>query len=298
LLLQYKELFADRIMKINKFTQRQVMQNQGYEIFFYSTQEHCNVELHHHDFYEIYYFISGSVEYDIDCCSYLLRPGDIVLIAPGKLHKPVFLEEGKKYQRIVLWLSKKMIEELSTVKTDLTLCFRLAGQEGCNRISNDKNITPQVKKWLDKLLDISNKDSFGADILSKAYIQYILIKLANYLAVNKSTKQHNAQRTPIMEGALAYINSNLTYDLRLDSIADSLEVNKYYLAHEFKRHLGINIGRYITLKRLSLAKELLLSGKSVQDASQESGFNNLSNFFRVFKTEFGLTPRQFYKMMQ
>ncbi len=285
-------------MKINKFTQRQVMQNEGYEIFNYSTKVHCDVELHHHDFYELYYFISGRVSYDIDCCSYILLPGDIMLIAPGKLHKPVFLEEGKKYQRIVLWISKKMIEELSSNKTDLTLCFKLAGQEGRNRISYDKRITPLVKSCLYKLLDITDNNSFGADILPKAYIQYILISLANYLSINANANQHSAQRTPILEKALAYINTNLTFDLRLDSIADKLEVNKYYLAHEFKRHLGINIGRYITLKRLSLAKELLLSGKSVQDASQECGYNNLSNFFRVFKTEFGLTPKEYYKKMQ
>lgn len=274
------------------------MQNEGYEIFHYSTQNHCNVELHHHDFYELYYFISGRVTYDIDCRFFELNPGDIVLISPGQLHKPIFLCDNEKYERIVLWISKKMMESLSTADTDLSLCFRLANQNQRNRIPNNGDVTLQVRSYLDNLLTCCDKSLFGWDILAEVNIKSILIQLARYLDCCVQHIGEDTKRSPLMESALKYINDNLSHDLRLQSIADGLSVNKYYLAHEFKKQLGINIGRYITLKRLSLAKELLLSGESVQSIGGACGYYNISNFFRVFKEEFGMTPKEYYKMMK
>lgn len=284
-------------MKVNEYTKRQVMQNEGYEIFYYKTFHHCNVELHHHDFYEIYYFISGSVAYNIELDTYILNPDDIVLISPGQLHKPVFLREAQKYERIVLWISKKMMESLSTANTDLELCFRLATQTKRNRIPKRQDLTKQVRDCLEGLLT-SSSEQYGNDVLVEVYIKYILIHLARYLDTSKLASNADSKKTPLMDNSLQYINNNLAGDLRLQSIADHLNISKFYLAHEFKRQHGINIGRYITLKRLSLAKELLLSGKTVQDIATICGYNNISNFFRLFKLEFGMTPKEYYKMMK
>lgn len=54
----------------------------GYEIFRYCDSELGEVSLHHHDFYEIYLFLNGSVEYSIESRIYRLLPGDILLIGP------------------------------------------------------------------------------------------------------------------------------------------------------------------------------------------------------------------------
>ena len=51
--------------KAQNFTQRQHMLRPGYEIFRYCDSELGEVSLHHHDFYEIYQFLNGSVEYSI-----------------------------------------------------------------------------------------------------------------------------------------------------------------------------------------------------------------------------------------
>ena len=53
----------------------------GYEIFRYCDSELGEVSLHHHDFYEIYLFLNGSVEYSIESRIYRLLPGDILLKA-------------------------------------------------------------------------------------------------------------------------------------------------------------------------------------------------------------------------
>ena len=89
--------------RTHNFTSRQKMSRNTYEIFHYRDAAMQDVALHHHDFYEVYYFLSGSVGYNIESRSYRLSPGDILLIAPHELHQPVFPEEMQGYERIVLW---------------------------------------------------------------------------------------------------------------------------------------------------------------------------------------------------
>ncbi|MFQ7002991.1 MAG: AraC family ligand binding domain-containing protein [Ruthenibacterium lactatiformans] len=91
--------------KAQNFTQRQHMLRPGYEIFRYCDSELGEVSLHHHDFYEIYLFLNGSVEYSIESRIYRLLPGDILLIGPMELHQPRIAKDHGPYERMVLWLT-------------------------------------------------------------------------------------------------------------------------------------------------------------------------------------------------
>lgn len=74
--------------KIQKFTVRQQMLTNNYEIYRYRDSYLNNVALHHHDFYEVYLFLNGNVNYTIESRNYHLLPGDILLISPLELHQP------------------------------------------------------------------------------------------------------------------------------------------------------------------------------------------------------------------
>lgn len=60
--------------KYKKFTQRQQMLLPSYEIYHYRDSHLDNVALHHHDFYEVYLFLSGNVDYTIESRNYHLIP--------------------------------------------------------------------------------------------------------------------------------------------------------------------------------------------------------------------------------
>ena len=81
--------------KTQRFDTRQHMRSSTYEVFRYKDAYLKEVALHHHDFYEIYFFLSGNVQYNIESRSYLLTPGDVLLINPMELHQPVFGKEGQ-----------------------------------------------------------------------------------------------------------------------------------------------------------------------------------------------------------
>ena len=84
------------------------------------------VDLHHHDFYEIYYFISGDVEYRVEGKTYILQKGDLLLISPGVFHQPL-VRSGVPYERIVLWINRGSLAQFAEQGGDLAACFDPAG---------------------------------------------------------------------------------------------------------------------------------------------------------------------------
>ena len=99
------------------------MLTNNYEIYRYRDSYLNNVALHHHDFYEVYLFLNGNVNYTIESRNYHLLPGDILLISPLELHQPRITLEKHPYERIVLWVNKSFLEQFSTPHTTLTHCF-------------------------------------------------------------------------------------------------------------------------------------------------------------------------------
>ena len=90
-----------------------------------------------------------------------------------------------------------------------------------------------------------------------------------------------------------YISRHYQSPLSLDSLASAFYVSKYHLSHEFQRAMGISLHRYIILKRLVMARQLLMQGESPSNIFDQCGFQDYSNFYRAFKAEYGVSPRQF-----
>ena len=67
-------------------------------------------------------------------------------------------------------------------------------------------------------------------------------------------------------------------------------ISKYHLSHEFSDKVGVSVYKYLTLKRLLMAKEMLISGYSSSRVAVECGFHNYTTFYRIFKSHYGTNP--------
>lgn len=84
------------------------------------------VGLHSHVYYEIIFIRSGNLQYLIGTRRYRIQRGDILLIAPGVSHRPLFLERlQEKYARIVVWVSPACADLLRTQWPDMAELNRL-----------------------------------------------------------------------------------------------------------------------------------------------------------------------------
>jgi len=281
--------------KTHEYLTRQYMLSSDYEIFHYLNTDLVSISLHHHDFYECYLFISGDVTYLIEGKSYYLKPGDIVLMNSKELHQAVLNNKDPRYERIVLWINRAFLKELSTKKTDLSLCFE--GPNRKNVLRGDIELSKNIKVLLGKLLGLEYYKGMGRELLYKAYIMEIMVHLNN-LAFNEAVRlDDDIKKSNLIDGMIEYINNHIEEDITIDKLSEHFYLSKFHLSREFKKHTGTTIHRYIVQKKLIEAKELIIKETPIIEVYKQCGFGDYSNFFRAFKNEYGVTPKQFYRAL-
>lgn len=275
---------------------RQHMLSSNYEIYHYMDKTIRNVKLHHHDFYEIYFFISGDVEYYIEGEIYKLKPGDLVLINTTELHQAQINKCEKNYERIVLWINKEFLKGLSSENTDIANCFE--SEDKKTIINIDFDIQRDIESLFHKLLELDKFKGIGKDLLANAYITELMVKINNLAVDEKQVYDNETKKSALIDEMIDYIEENICEELPIDFLAEKFYLSKYHLSREFKKYTNVSIHKFIKLKRLIQAKEHILQNDSITDVYIKCGFGDYSNFFRAFKQEYGITPKQFYKIMK
>ncbi len=91
-----------------------------------------------------------------------------------------------------------------------------------------------------------------------------------------------------------YIAKNYMDEIRLSTLADIAGMSPSAFSRFFKLHTGRNLSEYIIEQRLGYASRMLVdTAKSIAEISYQSGFNNLSNFNRIFRKRKGCSPSEF-----
>ncbi|MBR5460086.1 MAG: helix-turn-helix domain-containing protein [Clostridia bacterium] len=277
---------------VQRFDPRQVMHTDTFEVFHYKGLLPVDFDVHHHDFYEVYLFLSGSAEYWIEGRRVTLAPGDFILINPTELHRSIVLPEATEYERIVMWISKDYLASLSSSDTDLARCFDSSRPSHKNRLRPSGSTLSPLSVKLGELVEEYCAEEWGREAsLNAIFLQFMvgLNRLADS-SVGKVSKEHEES---FVTKVLRYINENYSEELSLDLLAERFFVSKYHLSHAFRREVGVSVYRYIMLKRLLAAKELLLSGMSSGEVAYACGFGDYAGFWRAFKTEYGISPKEF-----
>ncbi len=277
----------------HKFTSRQYMVKNDFEFFHTREELPPNVEYHNHDFYEIFFYISGKVTYIIEGKSYRLKPGDIILINNRELHRTI-IESGEDYERIVIWIRPDYITNLNTDSTDLTMCFESSAKKKYNLLRPDTETLAYLKSIVQKLEKAYYNSGFGSEVLKNAYINELVVYLNKaYLYTKDEEIEADIEYNQKISNIIKYINANLDSELSLENISARFYISKYHLLREFKKYTGFTIHRFIQKKRLIMARMLLKEDVKVSEVSMICGFGDYSNFIRTFKREYGISPKVF-----
>ena len=279
-------------VKSQTYQTRQYMVKETYEIFRYRDANPKDIPMHHHDFYEVYFFLSGKTQYIVEGRSYPLQPGDVLLIRPMELHQPVFDENPGSYERIVLWLNRELLERMGTENEPLDICFRNSQPGHANLLRPDETSRWMLKLLLELLIMETNSEEYAAGSSRLSYLAQVMVLLCR-VSRQKPLEAEPKEATNVILRAMDYINDHYAEDLSLDALANLFFISKYHLSREFTRITGTSVHRYIIQCRLMAAKQMMSRGMSSSEVYQHCGFGDYSNFYRAFKSEYGTSPREF-----
>jgi len=253
----------------------------------------ADVSLHSHAFYEVIHCeTSCGAEYLVGSERYRLQKGDVVLVPPGVSHRPLLPEHmSLPYQREVLWLSTEFLERFNALLpsdqlSQLTVP-RLLRTAGSPWESIGHRFRAGVREAEARL------PGWEAMVLGNT------IQLAILLGRCMSDQEAvppRAETPELLDRVLAYISENLTQRLTLPDTARHFFVSESTISHTFRKKLGVSFSRCVTQQRLIAAKTFIGQGLPLEAVAVRAGFADYSSFYRAFRQEYGIGPRQFRKL--
>lgn len=252
--------------------------------------EEKTMNMHIHDCHEIYFSISGGKQFLIDNKFYTIQPGDVFFINQYESH--YLSQVDQAHERIVISIHPDLLKRLSTEKTDLSHCFSYRGDGFTHRISLDKETQQRFLYYVHK---IASTTGFGSDVLEVTIFTELLILLNRAFVARCQAKtldtsyQYNKQVDEILD----YMNQNIHHPITIEHLAGQFFLSESYICRIFKQATGTTINKYLTARRLSLAKSLLAEGMSVTEVCEQCGFNDYSNFLKAFSRAVGISPKKY-----
>ena len=244
-------------------------------------------EFHYHESYKVLLLVSGSGSYTVEGCRYGVQSGDIVLVGSHSVHRPE-IEPGAAYERIILYLSPEFLRRASGPNCDLTECFRGQGGHVLRPGEAERKQLFSLAASLEREL---GEEGYGQRILCTGAVLELLVRIGRSLLRGESPRP--GPLTPANERVAAiirYLDRHLTEDIAIDDLSERFYLSKYHMMRLFRRETGTTIHGYLTERRLSLARELMLGGMNATDACFRSGWRSYCSFTRAYGKHYGSTP--------
>ena len=246
--------------------------------------------LHSHDYYELYFQISGFRTYFCDNKYYNLSPNTLIVTRPNVLHK---FENGP-FERYLISVDRSYF-------SDSQLDF-------LNSLDEKMLITldPQrINEILDNLNELRNIENSVVDnkhiLLSlKLGLLFHQIYVAQTGTVEPTTALEkdaiNYTISPTILKVMDFVQKNYSKKISLNDLCQEYHLSKTWLCKCFLQANNMTIFEYKTMLQINAAKKLLRSSDhSIEKIAQLVGFSSSRHFSSMFKKHNGTTPLHWRK---
>jgi len=249
-------------------------------------------EWHSHGVYELLYCRNGNGHIMLDDKEVPLQAGRFMLVLPKSKHKFFFAQNESADLKFLCITPADANIYLSS-----TLLHWLSKIQNSNLVFSDHDINSEISDIIEKI-----PDALGETEMTDLDITWGRISLALALHFKNqvfSDAESKGRHETKINNICSWIDENIGEDLNIDRIASLFGMSRSLLTKEFRKHTNTSIVEYINTRKLQKAGSILVStDMSITEASLESGFPSIGNFYRQFKELYGVTPTEFKKQLE
>lgn len=244
---------------------------------------------HSHNYWEIFYILSGNANHYINGQKTVIGSGDCYILRPHDKHcidrienkDKIFLNrdfyiQPEKMDKICSFLDEngKLLERLENSQTELKF-----------------NIPRQKLEIIEQDAQLLSQD--GDEFLVETLFQSVVSSLIVCYLTSNGTDRSYDNYPNWLKCFLETIQSDTYHEKSLSELVNTTGYCHAHVSREFKKYMGIRLNEYLLQQKLRYSTKLLANREnSIADISYLLGFANESNYISSFKKYYNITPHK------
>ena len=224
-------------------------------------------EKHCHSRFELIAVLEGDVSVMLEGLTYRLVAGQCIVVPPLAYHSITINAVGA-YRRVTALFPLDTVPEI--LHRDFTV--------GVSAVFYSDSIE-RLKSTVQK-----NATDLYAPLAKSLMVEVFYSML--------EAKRNNTipDKDDFLEKTVRYIDGHIGEKITLDDLARHTSRSKSSFSHLFEEKMGISPKQYILHKKLATARKLIAEGTPPTTAAVQVGYENYSNFYRMYLKHYGTAP--------
>lgn len=241
--------------------------------------------MHLHERFEIYYYVSGDVEYLVEGTRYPFDGPSLMIMRPAESHKAKIIS-GSRYERYAINFPVSFVEHMDSEQRLLKAFTDRPLGKGNKFGAYDMDMNAVHRLFLEMYRD---NETYDRGLAVKTHLQVLL-----YMIHQAFQEKEDSETKPksTAERIVMYVNRHLVEELTIPELAKRFYMSPSQFGRVFKQATGAAPWDYIIKKRLTIAKEKLSAGESAGSVCESCGFGDYSSFYRAYTKHFGHAPKE------
>ena len=222
---------------------------------------------------------------------------DIVLIGPRLPH--IWKGESEEGNHVITIQFHEQTVHYPTINKRAFSSIKELLVRARRGISFSEEVKPEIR---DRILELSGSKDFDTVLQFYSLLDFmagtpgqILLASDNYAPEAIANESRSRRISMVCD----YVNKNFHSHISLSDMAALTNMSESSFCHFFKKKTGRNFIDYVHQVRIGHATRMLCeTSENISEICFACGYNNLSNFMRVFRNKYGETPSEYRNNMR
>lgn len=251
---------------------------------------------HTHNYVEVVYMCEGHTEHIINGDKVTLNKGELLFLNQNATQE-ILPSGGNDIAVNFIILpeffdqSLKMIgQEENMVRNFIISCLRSEDNNAGYLHFKVADVLP-IQNLVENLIWTLTNNQQNKRSINQVTMGLLFLQLMNH--TDKVTTGKNPFENELLLTVFRFIEEHYK-DGELSELAKELHFDLYWLSKIIKKLTGKNYTDLVQTKRLNQAAFLLVNtNMPVSDIGYAIGYDNLSYFYRIFRSRYGISPKQY-----